>query len=219
MEKLAALSGYIIVLGESGSGKSSIINQIVGSSVAKSGAGEAVTTVPEQYIITAGPFQGVKLVDTPGFNDTKGLTNDEITKMIMTFIEKSGSRTLIGFILVQSCRRNRVMLREVYRSLKVAKELPNMENSCILVVTNMASYNPEDEDEREIMATIEAQMNEVKIKSGIVKWDNRRPLAGQIEDLRIAVSQLKKIELTDNHLIALGVLLACFAAATLCRIF
>jgi len=72
----------LILLGETGVGKSSTINHLFGASVARTSASKSETRKTTEFLLKEDDVElGVKdlslgVVDTPGFNDTEGMEQD-----------------------------------------------------------------------------------------------------------------------------------------------
>lgn len=211
------LKGYLIILGESGNGKSSFVNCLLGKEAAKIGSGDSVTREPEAFKIDSGPLSGICLIDTPGFNDSKGLSNAAIVASIVGTVKSMGSKTLLGLVLIQSIKRNRIMVRLVMEEMK--KALPSLGYATMIVITGMAKYNKTDDDHKTILMTIEKQRAETGLKVSPVFWDNKTPMPDQLGDFTRKLSSLSPIELDDAALKALGTLLVALGALAICQIF
>ena len=140
----------ILVIGPTGSGKSTLINALMGDTVARVGQGAtSVTTEVEEY---AGEYEGVKIrvYDTVGFGDTEG-KSDEITINEMADANK--------FDLVLICVRmdSRVYgdVRNMFSMLgkKMSKEIWKRSvivltfHNIFLILGSVRKMSPDDKDQ------------------------------------------------------------------------
>ncbi|KAG1890744.1 P-loop containing nucleoside triphosphate hydrolase protein [Suillus fuscotomentosus] len=142
----------IVVCGESGSGKSSLVNLIAGTNIAKTSP-DAVgcttgTNVYDSDKLTsrqAGTLK-VKLIDTAGLDEgTQGMVSDEearkVLKELLRTLTKQGNVHLIMYRVrggknIRTLRRNYELIRS-----QVKSKVP-----IVLVVTCLEIYRPEMED-------------------------------------------------------------------------
>lgn len=185
----ASTAQALFVLGQSGAGKSSLINSIVGAPVAKVGLGEAETTKCAFYPIQAGPLVGCVLVDTPGFFDSRGISNAEILAEIKSAFTMMKVGYIRGVILCHNVTEQRVMIRAVMGALK--GEGFNFQGSLVVVLTHYSKFNPSDSEDSEKMQAILGQ-TEISPKPPLVNWDSKRPVPDQLLKLAKCVEKVEK---------------------------
>lgn len=102
----------ILVVGNAGVGKSTLINNLMGADVAKTCGDETCTTEVKQYDITKYGFV-FSFYDTPGFNDGQGHSDDVIMEKIRQNVDK------INIILLcYDLSTSRLMRNTIYADLQ-----------------------------------------------------------------------------------------------------
>ena len=97
----------IVILGPSGSGKSTTVNNLLEGMSEKAPvgkSGESCTKVPKVY---TGKMCGrkINLIDTPGENDTAGLSNEAIVSSVLYQIcIHTSSKTVDCFLIADSLK-------------------------------------------------------------------------------------------------------------------
>jgi len=83
----------------------------------------------------------VTLIDNPGFNDTRGISNSDIKKEIFkAIVQGNGKTTLDAVLLFQSCQADSFYFQDL---VKKAQEIfgPSVKDSLVVVFTKHVS-NP-----------------------------------------------------------------------------
>ena len=114
------------MIGPTGSGKSSTVNNLLEdmqgrrqeerAEVGKSG--ESCTKVPKVYM---GYMCGrmVNLIDTPGLNDTAGLTNEAVVSSVLYQVcMDTASKTVDCFLITDSLNNDRSMTDRIMKAIK-----------------------------------------------------------------------------------------------------
>jgi GTPase SAR1 family protein len=150
-----------ILLGQSGHGKSSTVNHLLGVKIAKTSNRESETRSTTEFkLVGPEPGLGVTdlnlcLVDTPGFGDTDGLAQDACNlASIAKFLEESGSGrqhcypNIILIVFHVGEKRFSGKSSTLYKTLLevgklgiVDKKRPNV----VLVLTHICSEPDEEE--------------------------------------------------------------------------
>ncbi|KAG6373445.1 P-loop containing nucleoside triphosphate hydrolase protein [Boletus reticuloceps] len=142
---------YIVVMGSTGSGKTTFINLASGSNLREGSSLESCT----DEVQTSTPFhvgrQQVVLIDTPGFDDTN-LTDTDVLKLIAAYLvttNKQGAR-LAGVIYMHRISDLRVG-GSARRDFRMFQELCGEEAyPNVIIVTNMwGTVTAEDGNDRE----------------------------------------------------------------------
>ncbi|KAG1737388.1 P-loop containing nucleoside triphosphate hydrolase protein [Suillus lakei] len=141
----------VVIFGEAGAGKSSLVNLIAGKNMAEtsSGAGGCTTGINTHEILiqkNQNETLKVKLVDTPGLDEgPRGTVPDKEARRIL----KELIRTLVkeGDIhLIVYCVRGERVIKTLRKNYKLIQSEVKMEVPIVLVVTCLESYEPEMED-------------------------------------------------------------------------
>jgi ABC-type dipeptide/oligopeptide/nickel transport system ATPase component len=174
----------LFLIGESGAGKSSMINRILGKTAALVQAGESATSKCAFYVVSAGKLAGCVLVDTPGLFDSRGVTDKEIIDEI-----KSGFKTLKvgyvrGILLLHNLAECRIRIRAVVDCLK--SESFDFKGSLIIALTHTAEHNRlidnQDGVAEKNLETVFAQIKEAG-SPPYLYWDSKYPISGQEDEI------------------------------------
>ncbi|TFK17537.1 P-loop containing nucleoside triphosphate hydrolase protein [Coprinopsis marcescibilis] len=158
----------ILLLGNSGSGKSSFINSVTGAEIAPVGHDlYSLTVSVEQYTHTFAEGARVCLVDTPGFseyNDEGSQSDLQILKMIAEFLktEHDANRKFTGVVYLHSINGHRVS-RMARRNMKIFKEICGSNSMKNVVV--ITTFWDQLSDIQEGVAKEE----QLKIEEGLLK--------------------------------------------------
>ncbi|KAH8176589.1 50S ribosome-binding GTPase domain-containing protein [Sarocladium implicatum] len=136
---LAFLKDYAVVavLGLTGSGKSSFINQCVGSEVAEAGSRLSSITQSPQAYTTVVEGVNVCLVDTPGFDDTSVSDIDRLQEVSVYLTDLYQSKVnLTAIIYLQDIRVERIG-GVALKNIRILEGLTGLENfKAITIATN-----------------------------------------------------------------------------------
>ena len=109
----------LLVIGETGVGKSTLINNLLGEEVASEGHNvESATSAVRCYI---GEIEGVpvKLYDTPGLGDSRSERDDEYLKEIRKLIETETIHLIIYCFKMTETRMRRSLIRTFEQYTKI----------------------------------------------------------------------------------------------------
>jgi len=133
----------VILFGETGTGKSSVINLMARRPIAKTSSGvDLCTTKSKDYQFNVGPRQ-IKIWDTIGLNKPQMAGNrlyDTITRGIALIREVSEAGGVDLLLLCISGNRITATTRSIYRLFYEA--LCNKEVPVALVITHLERENP-----------------------------------------------------------------------------
>jgi len=151
----------IVIMGNSGAGKSTTINCILEPLTSNmTSVGAEVGNAEGSCTKECKTFQGyihdkrVNLVDTPGFNDTHGMSDAHILTMVMEHVAtKTESKFIDAFILLEDCRNTKM---EIAKNLGTLTTIfgPEAAAKTKLIVTKTGnalapSAREDDQDEME----------------------------------------------------------------------
>ncbi|KAG2151276.1 uncharacterized protein EDB93DRAFT_1140431 [Suillus bovinus] len=140
----------VVICGEAGSGKSSLVNLITGRNIAvtSSDAGGCTTAVDvhDSDILNGSEMLKVKLFDTPGLDEgPRGTVPDKearrILKKLLRTLTQQGNNHLIVY-----CVRGEREIRTLRRNYELIRSQVKRKFPIVLVVTCLESYQPEMED-------------------------------------------------------------------------
>lgn len=99
MDRTGMRDIIIALVGQTGTGKSSFIDNVTGNT--SEGVGHDLTRCTNEIKVTKCAIDGfnVMLVDTPGFNDTKNLSELEVLEMISNWLNTYETRPILSAIL------------------------------------------------------------------------------------------------------------------------
>ena len=156
----------LLMLGETGVGKSSTINHLFGANVAKTSSTKSETRNTTEYVLTEDDVElGVKdltlgIIDTPGFNDTEGIEQDACNlaciqnlltnhKPLQSLSGKDSARlfpNVILLLLKATEKRFEGQNSNFSKSLMAIKDMKIVDtkrNNVLVVLTNVMSFgNP-----------------------------------------------------------------------------
>ncbi|KAL2201746.1 hypothetical protein CC79DRAFT_1247066, partial [Sarocladium strictum] len=135
----------VAVLGLTGSGKSSFINQCVGSNVADAGSRlSSITQKPRAYKATVNGIN-VCLVDTPGFDDTHVSDVDRLQEVSLYLTDLYKAEVnLTAIIYLQDIRVERIG-GVALKNIRILESLTGLENfGAITIATNFWTSPPAD---------------------------------------------------------------------------
>ena len=134
----------VMIIGQTGSGKTSTINHC--SDVAISEVASSLESQTKGISsINVLPL-GIRLFDTPGFNDTSNLSDTGIMAMILhEIVTKTQSRKLDAIIIVQSASEDRFSSMKVIDRLK--QIFGNEIAKSIIVILSKVETKIEDQDD------------------------------------------------------------------------
>lgn len=187
-------SQFNIVLGEYGSGKSSLINFLAGREVAKTSLTETGTSTIEAHPL-GGHFEGTLFIDTPGFLDARFLANPgEGFMKTYEILRDFGKPKFKSLIICQSISRKRVAFSRILDVISAYKQ----ERSCMILLTRFAQYDPEDDIE-----TLTQVQKDNLLQFPVIQWDNKKPLPSQITEFAEVSRRIEPKPIDLNFLEAL----------------
>ncbi|KAG1720257.1 P-loop containing nucleoside triphosphate hydrolase protein [Suillus lakei] len=138
----------VVIFGEAGAGKSSLVNLIAGTNTAmtSSDAGGCTTATNVHEVSIQNEMLKVKIFDTPGLDEgPRGTVSDEEARRIL----KSLTRTLMkqGEIhLIIYCVRGQRAIQALCRNYEFIRSQAKRKVPIVLVVTCLESYQPDMEE-------------------------------------------------------------------------
>ncbi|KAG1820665.1 P-loop containing nucleoside triphosphate hydrolase protein [Suillus variegatus] len=138
----------VVICGESGSGKSSLVNLIAGTNTAVTScdAGGCTTTTNVHDVLILNETLKVKLFDTVGLNEgPRGIVPDKdarriLKKLLRTSMEQGDLH------LVMYCVRGEREIRTLRRNYELIRSQVKTKVPIVLVVTCLESYQPDMEN-------------------------------------------------------------------------
>ena len=177
--------GIYVVLGQTGVGKSSLINQIAGYNVAEEGKGfESMTSEMKEIFID---HRGVKefrnsiFIDTPGFSDTRGYAINT-TGLLIEMMENINRTANFKFLLCNSAKDSRQYVQRIMNKLKIIFGT-EIVKSTIIVLT----FPRSGDNLSELWEHLEEETNH---ELQIVKYDSKIPYDNQDAKLWTALERL-----------------------------
>jgi GTP-binding protein EngB required for normal cell division len=185
----------LIVIGESGFGKSSFINLLAGEKLAPTRSKKSETTKCRQYSIRNAILGNIFIVDTPGVCDTNGVPDDymyqQIEEHISALFLKNHSNDSIQFIAFQSLSDSRYRIKKLIGSMRAYFGDPILKSSLVLLTKK------DEVQEKKIEKTQKKVKTELgKITGGsvlpLLLWTNKEKKCST-DDLRKLHQTLKNI--------------------------
>ena len=99
------------LLGSSGTGKTTFMNEMAGEQLGQTGKHLSQTRECKEYRFTRNGQHQV-YIDMPGFHDNQGLSDEQIMKMASSRIAMYPESAKIRFVLVENIDANRITLPE-----------------------------------------------------------------------------------------------------------
>ena len=187
-----------LVIGETGAGKSSFVNWLAGSEIAKEGHSyESETSRADTYTISQDGAE-VLYIDTPGWLDTNGLTAEKIIKFIQIEIlrhkEKLESNYIAGILIILDGTSTRIRIGEnIEKMIRIFGE--SSLNSAMIVINKFASI-----PKAEIINVINSVTNRARsikgansIQIGIA--DTKQPLKDYLPSLKEQMKHLAPFQI------------------------
>lgn len=136
----------VVICGEAGSGKSSLVNMIAGTNMAVTSSDAGGCTAGTNMYDVSMKMSKVKLVDTAGLDEgPRGTVPDKearrILKILLRSLMERGDIHLIVY-----CVRGERAIRTLRRNYDLIRSQVKRKVPIVLVVTCLESYQPEMED-------------------------------------------------------------------------
>jgi GTP-binding protein EngB required for normal cell division len=147
---------YYLILGETGVGKSSYVNWLAGTTLAKEGFFESVTDKPTTYNVKRNGID-YHLIDVPGFLDTGSLTDAEIMQLVKAEVLSLDVEKISGVIMMVNGNDNRMRIEKIMQS--VIELLGTHIHASLVVVINQYESILVDRRE-EIVTKIKAKVQQ-----------------------------------------------------------
>ena len=190
---------YVLLYGESGSGKSKAINWIIEKSNSKDveyaivgEEGEACTKEPEEFDITN---FGTILLDTAGTHDNKAFNTDAINMKLVDYFIKSGKIRKQIDAIVYMHEAGKVKTDHIKTYLEDLGKVLDMEISpgnVIILLCKANMIHPKKLD-----AQIEKLRNQLSNfdQKKVLLWDSVDEIEGQYEALKDAINKCEPIKI------------------------
>lgn len=204
---------FLFVIGQSGAGKSSFINAILGSKAARVNASESQTEECTAYLVRSGPIAPIVLVDTPGLLDDRG-RDEKMGKLIAQTTKDLGIQQIKGYLVCHDLVLDRVSFPRILKSL--SDHGVKWEKNLAIVLTHAAKLGTDLEDATRWRAVLDIIKREGITHDRVVVWDSKKAVEGQITKLTSVVSRMEpsKVESQTGLAVALGI-----AALVFCSLF
>ena len=167
----------MLLVGETGSGKTTFINFLVNAffniefldderlilmnEKTNKSESESQTTDVNEYNIKSKDYDPLKIIDTPGFSDTKGIYADfENTKKIINYlIYKCKKLNAICFVIKKGDFRNTPTRKYIFNSI-IDLFSSEIKSKFIFVITN---DDPNCKNDKQIIKSISKEFEKIKI--------------------------------------------------------